>query len=281
MPPCGETTATTCMSAPGTDRMELHCSDGIPVRGRDAILFDDYTGNGTPTPSTANVIASAPDVWLIVRSSFGGSPQEVGYHRSTNSGATFGSYTPITSVTNGVWHRIGSIMIDGQPTAVVWDTQASNCTIKLFRWNGSSFMAVANNTLQTTSSDPSTRQFALTQTTDGIIHAIWVDIIGGNDVIRHSFRTLSGVWSAASTVVTIGATGGTWSEPVLTHKGATIYMAYRRGNGSYIALNYRTYTAGGGWSAETEISTSGGGNVRQVNTVPEVPEFGQLCPVPL
>lgn len=237
------------------------------------IQFDDFGG----AASTANVIASGSDVFLITRSSFGGSPQAVLWHRSTNGGASFSAAQIVTPVSDGVWHRIGSIMVSGKPTVVVWDTEASYCTIKLFRWNGTSFVALANNTLQIVSNNPMTRQYALTETTDGTIHAVWQDIISGNNVLRHSYRTLTGTWSAATTIGP--ALDVTLPEQILTHQGNTVYMAYKLNSGGYVGVWYRTWTASSGWSSATQLSTAAGGSVNNLNTAPEIPANANYFPV--
>jgi hypothetical protein len=257
-------------------------ADGVAIYRRytDAwqatVQFDDYSGSG----GTAHVIPAATgnDVIAIVRSNFGYAPYTIFWHRSTDNGATWGSANTLVQPNASVWHRIGGLYLNGAPAASVWDTYATYCTIRLYRWAGSAFAAIANNDLQTTSADVLTRQYTVIEAGDGEIHAVWRDILAGpTHVLRHSHRPLAGAWSAAETIATVAATDRI--SPILTSHGASVHLIYNRNSGTYDAIMHRAWTSSGGWGAETELSTPADGDCGDPSTCYSVPVIFDYIPV--
>lgn len=242
--------------------------------------WDDY--GGSPASSTANVLVGAGnDVWLFFRDSHGygtATPQRIYYRRSTDNGATFGAAVTIVDAQSAVWKRIGSMMLSGQPALVLWELNSGGtaCNIKLFRWDGAAFAAVASNTLATTSPDPATRFFSVCETTNGTIHAVWFDVVSSNNVLRHASRSLAGSWAAPATI-TATTLGATDPPPVtLCAHGNRVVLAYVDNKAGTKQVFVRIWD-GAAWGAETQHSLTASGACGYVSSPQRSPV--QLIPL--
>lgn len=214
------------------------------------VSFDDYQGGD----SNANVIAKGSDVWVFVRSGNEAPyrPERIYYHRSQDRGGTFGPGVPVADASSGTWKRIGSCLIDDEPALALWEQEVSACNFRIFRWNGDVFEPLGNNRLETASSDPATRNFGVCQDGDGRIHCVWWDVVLGSSVLRHASRLPDSAWTEPVTLHTFGAGGGLTFT--LSRRGSSIYCVHQEHNGTYMALQFRSWTPAAGWSSGVEIS---------------------------
>src|SRR3990172_4982883 len=187
---------------------------------------------------TAHVLCHGSDVWLFVRD-HASATGNIYVYRSTDGGASFGAGTLVYTAASATWKRIGSCVIADAPALTVWEQAGGNCPIKIFRWNSSSFAAVVNNTLVTTSTSELTRSYSISESLDGTIHCVWYDIVSTVYVLRHSYRTLAGSWSTPATLHSYAA--DTNSSPSITTRGNEVYLLYIDDAGSYIAGYYRRW----------------------------------------
>lgn len=276
----------------GTNQWDYHCSLDVDSNGylhvgsRDGAdgpaIYQRYTTSWqTPIEfsddvgavGTVHAICDGTDVWAFVRDS-ASNTAEIYAYRSTNSGASFGAGTLVYTAGDITWKRIGSCMIASAPSLVTWDVASSHGHIKIFRWGGSSFSAIANNDLVQTSADPLTRCFDVAEAADGTIHAVWLDYVSSEWVLRHSYRTLTGTWSSSATFVTVGGTAD--GLPSLCTRYDELYCGYKLGVIAY----YRKWTSEDGWSAAVRVSGSGDGNVGHYVALPQkIPDTVNELPI--
>jgi hypothetical protein len=205
-----------------------------------SVEWEDF---GAGNNAICSVLVDDSDgVWGFVRSST--DDKRVYYRYSSDHGVTWGTRG---DVAQGVGlTRIHSMMLSGQPAVVVWDSPGTN-RFRIFRWTGSAFAGIANNSLVPTATNELTRIFSMIQTDAEIIHAVWYDVVGGSSVIRHSYRTLSGAWSSAATVATLA----TYAHLQLTKRRNSVFLGYiNNGDLSIVKWN------GSAWGTSTSIYSS-------------------------
>jgi hypothetical protein len=226
------------------------------------VAFDDFSG----AYSLVNILkGNGTDVFAFVRSGGGGSGT-LYWHRSTDNGATFGSANTLLATGDTNYKRIAGTMISGQPAVLMGYVTGSVYRYRIFWWDGSSFVAIPNDTLDATTKDSSNRFWTVNQTNDGVIHCVFHDYVGGAWVLRYAHKTVAGSWSSPVTIHTL--TGQWDGKCILSVKGNYLFLAYTDTRSSVGNLFARWLLSGGSWSGETQLDSSGGvGNANSCRVV--------------
>lgn len=218
--------------------------------------FADY-GRAT---TSGNVAAVGSEVVVFTRNR-DDDRDPVHYHRSTDAGETWhAGEVKGTGNANGLRHRIGSVVIDGQITLAYWKAGGAPTgdTVTLFRWDGDEFARLESEFTTSTRSDW-TRQYAITQDAAGTVHLVIWDRVDGRRVLLHSTRTLDSAWSPAETVVEWEADDIHAQLSACGNGVAMVYLYNSRSTDPEDALPYfRAWNAEDGWGEGLVLSSTGG-----------------------
>lgn len=221
------------------------------------LLTSSFIPAGVSTRS--NVLAQdANNIWVFARTSTN-AVGNVRYFRSTDGGQTF-SQEGWVSNTGYDNVRIGSLLIEGQPSVVIWYSDDSSNTgwgYKYFIWNGSQFVANADSSI-VWGSKIYRREYSMSYV-NGVFHVVYEDASGH---LIHSWKPYNngtGIWNQ-SNIVTLPYNPADW-HPSFSRHGSDLYLFYIKQESTTVGNNNVYYRKWEGatqtWSAATALTTDG------------------------
>lgn len=211
---------------------------------------ETFTHSGYSGWTDSAVVVYGDEVFLITRDDTG---QDIAWDRSLDNGITWSQSGTVMTSTSGEI-RVGSMLIDGVPYAIIREIQAPFDTVSFYRWDGSGFTRDNSLDLTLESSDGATRIFSVTQATDGRVHVAYFDVSPYR--VRHVYkRTSDAEWS---TPVTLFTCAGLECGVSITAHGNDVYVASPFWNGAINELDYRVFDGDTlTWGAPIVLDNSG------------------------
>ncbi|MFH0859813.1 MAG: hypothetical protein V1921_01295 [Candidatus Altiarchaeota archaeon] len=211
--------------------------------------YDDAFAHFSTSTTDAAVLAHGGNVWIFTREN---SNSNMYYDLSADNGNAW-TYDVLASGINAN-NRVGAIVIDNTPYALIWELTAGENSLSFYGWNGSTFVEDADFELGLETSNWLTRVFSVTQTDDGNVHVVyWEDT--GEDRLRHAYKKKSDSnWSAPVTVDDVSDAG----LVSITSYGSDVFAAYLRQDSGFNALTYRRFSSNTtSWGDRVIVDNSG------------------------
>jgi hypothetical protein len=193
------------------------------------------------------------------------------YDGSTDGGLTFTRTGILASGLSAARNRIGAMVIDNIPYAVIWEEKSPRDTISFYYWNGSDFVKDNSMNLNLESNNPNTRAYSFTQTDDGNVHvAYWDNSVGSR--VRHVYKKRTDVSWTGPLIITSDCNLD--CQIGITAHGNDVYAGYRGGiNGTF---NYNKFS-GGSWQGEVVVDSNA--DIRHPAFPKKVPATSNFIPV--